>query len=131
MKRPPSTSYQYAASARLPAIRIAARSLNETPTTRERGERAFSRSPTVKPSKRAGDAARPLPPRGWTVSSPTTFTRWRSARSYQLLWTMPELRGDRPESRTEWPGPVEVQAWRKRAFVNTAPRSISRLKPPV
>ena len=50
-KRPPAPSYQYAPSARLPAIRIAARSLNDTPTTFEAGERVFSMSPTVNPLK--------------------------------------------------------------------------------
>ena len=111
-KRPPEPSYQYAASARRPAIRIAARSLNDTPTTFERGERAFSMSPTVNALKYAGEAGRPAPPRTRTVGSSTTLTRCLSARSYHELPTMPELRGERPERRTECPGPVSVHAWR-------------------
>jgi hypothetical protein len=91
---------------------MATRSLNETPTTFEPGECAFSMSPTVKPLKLEGEAVRPAPPSTRTVTSSTTLTRRRSVRSYQVLPTIPELRGDRPDRRTEWPGPVSVQAWR-------------------
>ena len=86
--------------------------MNETPTTLERGECAFSMSPTVKPLKWAGEAGLPTPPSTRTVGSSTTFTLARSVRSYHMLPTMPELRGERPERITEWPGPVSVQAWR-------------------
>jgi hypothetical protein len=86
--------------------------LNETPTTFDPGDRVLSMSPTVNPLKYAGDAVRPVPPRTRTVGSATTFTFVRSVRSYQEFPTMPELRGERPESSTECPGPVSVQAWR-------------------
>ena len=87
--------------------------MSETPTTFEAGELAFSMSPTVKALKYAGEAARPRSlPISRTAGSSTTLTRWRSVRSYHMLPTIPELRGERPESSTEWPGPVSVQAWR-------------------
>ena len=68
-------SYQYAASARGPAIRIAERSLPATPTTREPGEACFRRSPTVRPAEARGRGPAPgAGQRSDCSGSSTTFT---------------------------------------------------------
>jgi hypothetical protein len=111
-KPPIAGSYQYAASAVRPAMRMAARSLPATPTTREAGDARFNRSPTVTPMKWSGEAARPGPgSEGWRGSS-TTFTMAPAMRSYQAFATIPLSRAWRPESRSAWPGPVSEFAWR-------------------
>ena len=49
--------------------------------------------------------------------------------SHQSLATIPECSGSEPVSSTECPGPVSLAAWRYLAFENTAPRSMSVLRP--
>src|SRR5688572_26850025 len=101
MKLPPAVSYQYAASALRPAMRIAERSLRETPTTREFTFPNFRTSPSVKLNAFTGDALRPSPPNDRWNGSSTTLMSFLRYGSHQSLATMPEWLGCRPDSRTE------------------------------
>ena len=71
-----------------------------TPTTRAAGDVRLRTSPTVYPTRFAGDAARPVPPTVACTGSSTTLTQRRSMSSHHVLATIPEWRGLRPVSRT-------------------------------
>ena len=91
MKLPPSSSNQNAASPNRPDIRIAARSLVDTPTTLDWRFRCFRTSPIVNPSKFTGDADRPGPPSGCWKGSSTTLTIFFNNGSHQSVGDDPGM----------------------------------------
>src|SRR5262249_42774253 len=78
-------------------------------------------SPTVNPTKLAGDAARPGPPMGSRMGTSTTFSIFFNRGTHQVLATMPELETRRPERITAWPGPVSLLAARESEVVMAGP----------
>jgi hypothetical protein len=88
-------------------MRMALRSLWESPITREPGCAIFSSSPTVLTRRRCGEepAASPAP-RSFVPGSSTLVTLLFRARSYQSLPTIPLTDGRAPVSIAEWPTAV-------------------------
>lgn len=115
---PVTSSNQYAALARCPAGRIALRDLMETPITFEASEAFRSSSPSVLTSRRLADAgsasvhlepfAAACPPTVCSFQSQTLVTTCPSARSYQVLPTIPLVEGIAPDIKILWPTAVTV-----------------------
>src|SRR6476659_11008695 len=101
--------------------RIAPRSLRETDSARERAFVFCSQSISVVPRNRLGDAPGAPPPITGAVGSSTPAE----------FWTIPVLRGNRPDIVEAWPGAVSVIPGSWKAFVKTAPPRYSLARPPV
>lgn len=105
----PSPPNQMTVSAAWPAIRIAARSLNATPTTLAAPLVAiFSSSPTVVVFRLRGLIGLLVPPTVFTEGSSTQYISFPLARSNQLLPMIPFKAGTDPLNIAAWPGPVAV-----------------------